>query len=64
MHVSFCHVPVIRGDDRTWKLKSDDDERCWNQFSNTCMLQQTDASSKPFGDMTLNMKNDPDSKGA
>lgn len=52
---------MIRGKDR--KLRVDDEQR-WNQFSNTCMLQQTNASSKPFGDMTLNMKNDPDSIGA
>lgn len=41
-----------------------DDEQCWNQFSNPCMLQQTDASSKPFGGMTLNMKDDADCTGA
>lgn len=36
-----------------------DDEQRRNQLSNTCMLQQTDASSKLFGGMVLNM-NDPD----
>lgn len=41
-----------------------DDEQRWNQFSNTCMLQQTDASGQPFSDMILNMRNDPNSKGA
>lgn len=40
------------------------DEQSCNQLANTCMLQQTDASSKQFGGMTLNMKNDPDSKKA
>lgn len=39
-------------------------EQCWSKFSNACMLQQTDASSKPFGDMKSNMGDDPDSKGA
>lgn len=31
-------------------------------FPNTCMVQRTDASRKPTGEKTLDMKNDPDTE--
>lgn len=63
MQVSLCHVLVIGGEDGKRKIRVGDEQR-WNWFSKACMLQQTDASRKLFGDMILKMMNDPKSTEA